>query len=52
MATVSVATPTGPKVIASNVFFPFWKFMGILFVWFLFTEALKKIGLINDGKKK
>ena len=32
---------------AKNVFLPFWKFMGIIFVWFLFIEALKGMGLIK-----
>jgi len=36
----------------SEVFLPFWKFMGWLFVYYLFLEGLKKLGLVSDGKKK
>ena len=29
------------------MFLPFWKLMGVIFVWFLFLEGLKQLGLIK-----
>lgn len=32
----------------SNIFLPFWNLMAAIFVWFLFLEGLKKVGLIKS----
>jgi hypothetical protein len=32
----------------SNIFLPFWQFMGAVFAWYLFLEGLKKCGLIKS----
>ena len=37
---------------ATNIFLPFWKFIGAVFTWYLFVEGLKKLGLIKEGKSK
>jgi hypothetical protein len=31
----------------SNIFLPFWKFMAAVFVYYLFLEGLKKLGLVK-----
>ena len=33
---------------ASNLFLPFWKLLGLYFVWCLFLEGLKSMGLIKS----
>jgi len=30
-----------------TLFLPFWKLMGMIFVWYLFVEGLKKLGLVK-----
>ena len=46
MKTTTTAT------VAQNVFLPFWTLMASIFVWFLFLEGLKKLGLIKEAKSK
>jgi len=36
------------KMKASDIFLPFWKLMGWLFVYCLFIEGLKKLGLVKS----
>jgi len=36
------------KMKTSNIFLPFWNLMAAIFVWFLFLEGLKKVGLIKS----
>ena len=36
----------------SNFFLPLWQFFAAVFVYYLMLEALKKLGLIKDGKSK
>ncbi len=31
----------------SGVFLPFWKLMGLIFVYYLFVEGLKQLGLVK-----
>ncbi len=33
---------------SSTVFLPFWKFIGFIFVWNLFVEGLKQLGLVKS----
>jgi len=35
-----------------KLFLPLWQFFAAIFVYYLFLEALKKLGLIKDGKSK
>ena len=32
----------------SKIFLPFWKFMGLIFVYYILIELLKDIGLIKS----
>lgn len=32
----------------SNVFLPFWNLFAAVFVWYLFLEGLKKLGLVKS----
>ena len=36
----------------TGVFLPFWQFIGAIFVYYLFIEALNKLGLLPQGKTK
>jgi hypothetical protein len=36
---------------SSCVFLPFWKFMGLVFTWYLFLEGLERLGLISQKSK-
>ena len=33
---------------ASNIFLPFWNLFAAIFVFYLFQEALKKLGLVKS----
>ena len=33
---------------ASNVFLPFWNLFAAIFVYYLFIEGLKKLGLVKS----
>jgi len=33
---------------AEEIFLPFWKFMGLIFVYYILIELLKDIGLIKS----
>jgi len=32
----------------STIFLPFWKLFAAIFVWYLFLEGLKKLGLVKS----
>ena len=36
----------------SGVFLPFWNLFAAIFVYYLFIEGLKKLGLVKEGKSK
>ena len=38
----------GKKMKPQNVFLPFWKLFAAIFVWYLFLEGLKKLGLVKS----
>ncbi len=32
----------------STIFLPFWKLMAAIFVWYLFVEFLKSVGIVKS----
>jgi hypothetical protein len=38
-------------MLTAGIFLPFWKFMGLVFVYYLIREGLKKLGLIKAKTK-
>ena len=39
-------------MITSGIFLPFWSLFAAIFVYYLFLEGLKKLGIIKDSKSK
>lgn len=42
------ATTTTTATAGSGIFLPFWNFMACVFVWYLFVEGLKALGLVKS----
>jgi len=34
-----------------GIFLPFWKLLGAIFIYYLFVEGLKKLGLVQSKTK-
>jgi hypothetical protein len=48
---IIICITKGKKMKTNGIFLPFWKLMGAIFVYYLFIEGLKKLGLVQ-GKTK
>ena len=46
--TKAVVTASDTTVLTSYTFLPFWNFFAAIFVYYLFLEGLKKLGLVKS----